>query len=117
LLRDVLGDLGIELRLPGEACARPDVVLALVQRGDSVLRVLETAGLSRAPVVLLLPFADERLVRLASNLGARGCYALGTPLEELRKLLKPLLSPVTGMSAGTGVSGGQGTDVRGRHDD
>ncbi len=50
LLRDVLGDIGIELRRPGEPCARPDVVLALVQRGDSLPRVLETAGAARAPV-------------------------------------------------------------------
>ena len=105
LLRDVLGDLGIQLHGAGESCARPDVVLALVQRGDSVPRVLETAGAPRAPVVLVLPFADEGLAQLGVEHGARGCYALGTPLEELRRLLKAALS------------GGVGSDVRGRHDD
>ncbi len=105
LLRDVLSDIGIELRRPGEPCARPDVVLALVQRGDSMPRVLETAGAPCSPVVLVLPFADERLARLGVELGARGCYALGTPLEELRRLLKAALS------------GAAGSDVRGRHDE
>jgi hypothetical protein len=117
LLRDVLGDLGIELRGPGEPCARPDVVLALVQRGDSMPRVLETAGAPRAPVVLVLPFADERLARLGVELGARGCYALGTPLEELRRLLGALLARAPGMPAGAALSEGPGRDVRGRHDD
>lgn len=117
LLRDVLRDIGIELRGSGEPCARPDVVLALVQRGDSVPRVLETAGAPRAPVVLVLPFADERLARLGVELGARGCYALGTPLEELRRLLGALLKRAPGMSVGGPLSGGPERDVRGRHDE
>ena len=41
-----------------------------------------------APVVVLLPFEDERLRHLAMSLGARGCYALGTPLEALKGLLR-----------------------------
>lgn len=117
LLRDVLRDIGIELRGSGEPCARPDVVLALVQRGDSVPRVLETAGAPRAPVVLVLPFADERLARLGVELGARGCYALGTPLEELRRLLGALLKRAPGLSVGSPLSGGPERDVRGRHDE
>ncbi|XXF78322.1 DNA-binding response regulator [Myxococcaceae bacterium GXIMD 01537] len=117
LLRDVLSDLGIEVRGAGDAGARPDVVLALVQRGDSVPRVLETAGAPRAPVVLVLPFADERLVRHAVNQGARGCYALGTPLDELRRLLMELCAPAPGIASGAGLSEGPGTNSRGRHHD
>lgn len=117
LLRDVLRDIGIELRCPGESRARPDVVLALVQRGDSVPQVLQTASAPGAPVVLVLPFADERLTRLASNLGARGCYALGTPLESLRRLLKELLPPAADAPGGAGLSEGLGRTVRGRHHD
>lgn len=90
LLSDVLGDMGISLRTPGGAEERPDVVLALVQGEESVSRVLSVAGneAGRAPVVVLLPFDDERLRRRALHLGASGCYALGTPLEELKELLR-----------------------------
>ena len=89
LLSDVLGDMGIALRAAGDA-VRPDVVLALVQREDSVSRVMQVAGneAGAAPVFVLLPFEDERLRRLAMKLGACGCYALGTPLEELKGLLR-----------------------------
>lgn len=89
LLSDVLGDMGLLLRTPGGG-GRADVVLALVQREDSVPRVLRAAGdeAGAAPVVVLLPFEDERLRRLAMSLGARGCYALGTPLEALKRLLR-----------------------------
>ncbi|QRK10754.1 DNA-binding response regulator [Archangium violaceum] len=89
LLSDVLSDMGIALR-PWGGAERPDVVLALVQREDSVSRVLEVAGneAGPAPVFALLPFEDERLRRLAMSLGAQGCYALGTPLESLKGLLR-----------------------------
>ncbi len=117
LLRDVLEDIGIELRGPGEPGARPDVVLALMQRGDSMPRVLETVGATAAPVVLVLPFADERLARQAVHLGARGCYALGTPLEGLRRLLLELLPRVAAGPGGAGVSEQSGRNVRGRHHD
>lgn len=106
LLSDVLGDMGLAL-CSGGTGARPDVVLALVQRGESISWVLQAAGNESglAPVVVLLPFDDERLRRSALNLGARGCYALGTPLEELKGLLR-------GVSDALGLGG-----VRGRHDD
>ena len=92
LLSDVLEDMGLLLRGSG-AGARPDVVLALVQREDSVPRVLRVAGdeAGAAPVVVLLPFEDERLRQLAMSLGARDCYALGTPLERLKRLLHHLV--------------------------
>ena len=92
LLSDVLGDMGIALR-PSDGAERPDVVLALVRGADSVSRVLRVAGSAAgpAPVFALLPFDDERLRRLAVSLGARGCYALGTPLEELRGLLRDVV--------------------------
>ncbi len=92
LLSDVLGDMGIALR-PSDGAERPDVVLALVRGADSVSRVLRVAGSEAgpAPVIALLPFDDERLRRSALSLGARGCYALGTPLEELRGLLRDVV--------------------------
>ncbi|PTL85142.1 hypothetical protein [Vitiosangium sp. GDMCC 1.1324] len=106
LLRDVLSDMGIALR-PFGGAQRPDVVLALVQREDSVSRVLQAAGnaAGQAPVFVLLPFEDERLRRLAMSLGARGCYALGTPLELLKGLLRSV-------SDALGMRG-----ERGRHED
>ena len=119
LLSDVLGDMGIALR-PGGGAERPDVVLALVQREDSMPRVLDLAGneAGPAPVFALLPFEDERLRHLAVSLGARGCYALGTPLESLKELLRNV---VGGRPRGRGpehladAPGMRGE--RGRHDD
>ena len=92
LLSDVLADMGLCLRGAG-AGGRADVVLALVQREDSMPRVLRVAGeeAGAAPVVVLLPFEDDRLRRLAMSLGARDCYALGTPLEVLKQTLRELV--------------------------
>jgi DNA-binding NarL/FixJ family response regulator len=119
LLRDVLGDMGIVLR-PSGVEAQPDVVLALVQGGDSVSRVLHMAGneAGSAPVIVLLPFDDERLRRSVLSQGVRGCYALGTPLEELKGLLREVVeSPPRPRSRG-GVSDAPGMQgERGRHDD
>ena len=89
LLRDVLGDMGIVLEEDGGG-ERPDVVLALVQREDSVSGVLRGAGETSGPtpIIVLLPFEDERLRCLAMRLGARSCYALDTPLEVLKRQLR-----------------------------
>ncbi|OJT21344.1 hypothetical protein BO221_26335 [Archangium sp. Cb G35] len=119
LLSDVLGDMGIALR-PGGGGTRPDVVLALVQREDSMSRVLGAAGneAGAAPVFALLPFEDERLRQLAVSLGARGCYALGTPLEFLKELLRDVVGGLPRprgperLAAASGMSG-----ERGRQDD
>ncbi|MET0403953.1 MAG: DNA-binding response regulator [Cystobacter sp.] len=108
LLSDVLGDMGIPLEVEGRG-TRPDVVLALVQREDSVPGVLravaEASG--EAPVIVLLPFEDERLRCLAMRLGARSCYALGTPLETLKRLVRDV-----GLSNAPGHWGDPG-----RHDE
>nr|WP_225937843.1 DNA-binding response regulator [Myxococcus sp. RHSTA-1-4] len=90
LLADVLGELGITLDVeaPGSAVP-PDVVLAHVERGEAILPLLQRARelTAEGPVIVLVPFADERLVRLALRLGARDCFALGRPLDELRRVL------------------------------
>ncbi len=116
LLSDVLGDMGIALRAAGDA-VRPDVVLALVQREDSVSRVLKVAGTEAgaAPVFVLLPFEDERLRRLALSLGASGCYALGTSLELLKGLLRNVVGRSPRSRGVSDVAGMQGES--GRHDD
>lgn len=90
LLADVLGELGIALDLDGAAPAvRPDLVLVHVERGAGLQRLLgrarEVMGLG--PIIVLVPFADERMVQLALRLGARDCFALGRPLDELRRVL------------------------------
>lgn len=89
LLRDVFGEVGITLCTGEERSSRPDLVLVLVQRGDSILGALQSArdGTYPAPVFVLVPFADERMMQLALRLGARGCFALGQPLEELRRMV------------------------------
>jgi DNA-binding NarL/FixJ family response regulator len=108
LLSDVLEDMGLMLSASGEGRGWPDVVLVLVQRGDSLFRVLQQARheAGSAPVLALLPFDDERLRHLALSLGARGCYALGTPLEQLMGLLRDVVAEAPGLG-----------DERGRHDD
>jgi hypothetical protein len=119
LLRDVLGDMGIALRASGVE-ARPDVVLALVQGGESVSRVLRLAGnvAGHAPVIVLLPFDDERLRRSVLSQGARGCYALGTPLEELKGLLREVVVAAPRPRGQGGVLDAPGMQgERGRHED
>lgn len=90
LLSDVLGDMGFALRGPGPGSAPVEVALVLVQRGDEPRR-LRAALPASASLLALLPFEDERLRRQALGQGAQGCYALGTPLEALRQLLRSLV--------------------------
>nr|WP_211194145.1 response regulator [Pyxidicoccus fallax] len=90
LLTDVLGELGIALDVGDTGpTVRPDVVLAHAERGEAILPLLARARelTPEGPVIVLVPFADERLVRLALRLGARDCFALGRPLDELRRVL------------------------------
>jgi hypothetical protein len=85
LLADVLRDEGVRLAAPG---AGADVVLALVGRAEALGPVLRRGA---APVIVLLPFAEERLQRRALELGAHGCFALGRPLAELSALVRGAL--------------------------
>jgi DNA-binding NarL/FixJ family response regulator len=89
LLCDVLGEFGVALRSDEGRTPRPDLVLVHVQRGESLLGALQGArdGTWPAPIFILLPFADERQMQLALQLGARGCFALGQPLDELLRMV------------------------------
>ena len=86
---DVLAELGIALELSAAAADRPDLVLVHVERGESLPCQLHLARefSPQGPIIVLVPFADERLVGLALRLGARDCFALGRPLDELRRVL------------------------------
>ncbi len=117
LLNDVLGDMGLALRGFDDDGGQPGVVLTLVQRGDSLPRLLERAREEAAPVVVLLPFEDDRLRSLALNLGARGCYALGTPLEELKRVLRDVVEELSRPRGPWGMSDAPAMGARGRHDD
>lgn len=94
LLSDVLSEVGIAVQVGAARSARPDLVLVQVGRGDSLLGALQSArdGTYPAPVFILLPFADERLMQRALRLGARGCFALGQPIEGLRQMLLAVLA-------------------------
>jgi DNA-binding NarL/FixJ family response regulator len=85
LLRDVFAEVGISLSTGEARSSKSDVVLVQLQRGESMLAALQSArdGTYPAPVFVLLPFFDDRLVQQALRLGARGCFALGMPLEAL----------------------------------
>lgn len=43
------------------------------------------------PVVAILPFDDTKLGWAAMKAGARGVYALGTPLDQLRELIHEVM--------------------------
>lgn len=102
LLTDVLSEVGITLHVGEARSARPDLVLVQVERGEGLLNALQGArdGTYPAPVFILLPFADERMMQRALRLGARGCFALGQPLEGLRRMLLAVL-PASGRTAPT----------------
>jgi len=87
LLRDVVVDLGISIAAEGES---PGVVLAHLARETRPDDVLAEARreFGDAPVLLVLPFADDALAAEARRLGFAGCYALGRPLEELAAALR-----------------------------
>jgi len=89
LLHEVLGELGIALHADAEDAPRPELVLALAHRSESLASTLQQVREATwpAPVVVLVPFADERMMKLALKLGARGCFALGQPLGELCRLV------------------------------
>ena len=95
LLSDVLKELGIALYTDEARPLRPDLVLLHVQRRDGLLNAIQGArdGTYPAPIFVLLPFADDRLMQRALRLGARGCFALGQPLEALRQMVLAVLQP------------------------
>jgi hypothetical protein len=45
-----------------------------------------------APVVVILPFRDDLLVKTAMTSGADGCFCIGAPTDELRELLVRLVA-------------------------
>jgi DNA-binding NarL/FixJ family response regulator len=93
LLCDVLSEVGITLHVGAAHPVSLDLVLVQVERGGSILSALQSArdGTYPAPVFILLPFADEQLMQRALRLGARGCFALGQPLEGLRRMVVAVL--------------------------
>ncbi len=95
LLSDVLKELGIALYTDEARPLRPDLVLLQVHRGEGLLNAIQGArdGTYPAPIFVLLPFADDRLMQRALRLGARGCFALGQPLEALRQMVLAVLHP------------------------
>jgi DNA-binding NarL/FixJ family response regulator len=95
LLRDVFAEVGIALSTGEAGSARVDLVLVHIQRGESMLGALQSArdGTYPAPVFVLVPFFDERMIQRALRLGARGCFALGQPLEALCRMVLEMAPP------------------------
>lgn len=89
LLREVLGEVGFAVSSERGSGPGPDLVLVLAHRSESLLGTLQQArdGTWPAPLFVLVPFAEERMMKLALRLGARGCFALGEPLDGLRRML------------------------------
>ncbi len=89
LLRDVFAEMGIALSTGEARAALPDLVLVHLQRGESMLAAIQRArdGTYPAPVFVLVPFFDDRMIQQALRLGARGCFALGQPLESLCRMV------------------------------
>jgi len=90
LLGDVLTDSGVRHDLiaqPG-AC---DVVMVMVSWGDDLRVIAEARALAGgAPLLAILPFADDELAQQVLLAGAQGWFALDTPLGLLRASLVKL---------------------------
>jgi DNA-binding NarL/FixJ family response regulator len=117
LLSDVLKELGIALYTDEARSPRPDLVLLHVQRGEGMLSALQSArdGTYPAPIFVLLPFADDRLMQRALRLGARGCFALGQPLEVLRQMVLAVLQAPRSATPAPATRGKR--PPQGKHDD
>ena len=89
VLVDILADVDITL---DDSAMWPDVVLAFIGRDDveEVVAAARTRGRG-APVIAVLPFLDERLVRRAHATGATGFWPLDTSTRELRQTLLGVL--------------------------
>ena len=92
LLSDVFGDMGFRIHYAPLWHHAPDMVLAAVQWRDArgVLAAAREVADTR-PILAILPYSDERLVRLAREEGAHACYAMDTPLASLRAAIGVLL--------------------------
>jgi DNA-binding NarL/FixJ family response regulator len=89
VLVDILADADIAL---DDAAVWPDVVLAFIGRDDveEVIAAARNRGRG-APVIAVLPFLDERLVRRAHAAGATGFWPLDASTEELRRTLDAMV--------------------------
>jgi hypothetical protein len=96
----LLGDVLCELGLLPSAHGPDDADLVLVHvEGPAGLAHLDRAARRHGPravILALLPFADDRLRRDALARGARGVFALGTPLTQLRDVVGAALRGATG---------------------
>ncbi|MCC6748786.1 MAG: hypothetical protein IT371_14090 [Deltaproteobacteria bacterium] len=97
LLQDVLTDSGLRYELTSrpDAC---DVVIVLVNWGEEVRVLVDArARAGDVPLLAILPFGDDGLVERVLLGGAKGWFALDTPLvllwESLVKLAGPGASP------------------------
>jgi hypothetical protein len=80
LLRDVLGDLELELTSGGA----PDLVLAVVGKSELTAVVAEARRLAgSAPVLAIVPIGDARRLRASITSGADAAHALDAPLARL----------------------------------
>jgi hypothetical protein len=94
LLADVLGECGVTVS-PGAQPHTAQLLVVPVTTDLGLRRLLLLAATRPArPVLAVLPFEDEALAAQALSLGASGCYALGTPLERLRSVVRTLTRKV-----------------------
>ncbi len=95
LLRDVLADQEIRAYFAPRWHRTPDLVLAAVRQWDvtSVMSAARAAA-GAAPILVILPFSDERLVKLAIALGARAWFALDMPLSALAEAIGAIVPRV-----------------------
>lgn len=84
-MADSLADLNIDFLPHSGSAEPPDVVFALL-RGEDMVSVLAEAkrAAGGAPLIGVLPIADERLARRALVEGAHECCSLDGPLQNVR---------------------------------
>jgi hypothetical protein len=91
VLNDVFDEFGVRLD-PDVPAIPPDLVVAIVEHNDATA-ILTAAKLlaGGAPIVVIIAIGDDRLVNFAIMFGAAACYAMDTPLDCLRDVLRAVL--------------------------
>jgi hypothetical protein len=90
-LRELDPEVVVEVAVAAAGASRADLILAMVERGDLEYLARAAACASDTAVIAILPFADEELEARAAALGATACFALSSPLADLRRLVRGLL--------------------------
>jgi hypothetical protein len=92
-LREIDPEIHVDVVVPAPGGRDPNVILAMVERGDLACLGRAAACAPETAVIAVLPFRDDELEARAAALGATACFALSSPLADLRRLIRSALGP------------------------